>query len=1237
MSTVTVGAALAIYAAVLFAVGFMAQKRGSFPPRTLPLVTALSIGVYCTSWTFYGAVGTAARSGWDYLPIYLGPVLAFTLGLPLIERTISLGKAHGATSLPDLISRRFGRSRSLAALLSGTLVLVSIPYITLQLIAVASTFSVVTGGEETRSQALILSVGAVLAAFGLVFGTRSRDATERSPGLVAAMAFDSVFKLLAFFVVALVALAILSGGEITAPPLPSAEGFTAPRFLLLTALSAFMVLCLPRQFHMTVVEPDGPRTVRRAAPILILYLGLFALLVLPIAGAGAGLGLGASPDIFVLTVPRASGAEALTLLAFVGGFAAAAGMIVVTGIAVGNMISNDLVLPLLSNAGEARAFKHALTIRRLSLCALIVIASLFALTVPEGAMLAELGVVSFAGAAQLAPLLIAAIFAPRVTSPAAVAAIVTGVSLWLILVLGPVVAGGTAFDASPLLKMLLPFIDDQFTAGTLIAGLANVSVLVALTLLAPADLKAREDAARFNSQRAQGALSGTVRVGDLRALLEQIVGKDVAASTARPYANLRDSDLAPAAFVEESERRLSGVLGNASANILLTRLLTSSRVAVGDVMVLMGDASRELRFGQDLLLATLDSLAEGVSVIDAEGKLVAWNKAYEELFDYPSGLLAVGTPVETLLRHNLPRAPEAKLQKRIALLKDGIPHTSETTLRDGRILRLQGRPVPGGGYVTSFSDVTEYRVAQTALAESERTLRFYTDNIPFPIAFADPGQTIRFHNRAYAEMTGMLDQSLVGLPLATVLGEHYAKRSIAIDAVLEGSGRRFVLSPDDIGGDVTWQVTYVPQVSQSGTVLGFFGFYQDISKRRAAQSALEEANRTLEARVEQRTAELSLANTAADSARQEAEAANQSKTRFLAAASHDVLQPLNAARLFASSLEDTLPEGSDEAGTATRIGAAIGSADTLLRSLLNLSKLEAGGVDPKKSAFALGPYLEGIAEEFRPLAEEQGLTLRVVSTGLWTDTDPGLLRSAIQNLLANAVRYTDEGGVLIGVRRVWGRLALDIIDSGRGIAAEDQATIFKEFTRLPRDRDVEGAGLGLATVSRVAGLLGHDIILSSDPGKGTRFRLLIPRAEPRSAVASPRRRSAPGFGGARVLCVDNDRSVLEALEARFTKWGAETSALGSVDAVRAAYANGAAMPDLLILDYQLDGDETGLDVFDFFAEEKECRLPAIVVTASRSEATDEAVRSRGLDILSKPVEPAALRSLSVSLLNAPKV
>jgi PAS domain S-box-containing protein len=1233
MPTITVGAGLVVYAAALFAVGWLARKR-RFGGRGAVLLTALSIGVYCTSWTFYGAVGTAVRTGWDYLPIYLGPILAFTIGLPLIERAVALGKGHGATSLPDMLSRRFGRSGRLAALVTVTLVVVSIPYIALQLIAVSSTFAHLTGAGSTRPPLLILTVALVLAGFGLVFGTRNRDVTHANPGLVSAMAFDSGFKLLAFAAVAIIGAGLAGGqGSFVLPGL--GESFQADRFVLLTLLSGFMMLCLPRQFHMTVVEPEGQRVVRKAAPLAVLYFALFALLVPPLVGAGNALQAEAEPDLLVLAVPQALGLDVLTLIAFTGGFAAAAGMVIVAGVALSTMVASDLVLPALSRKEGTEAFGYALTIRRLSLCVLICLAALFALIVPGGALLAELGVVAFAGAGQLAPLLVATLFVTRIDERAAFLALIAGMAGWIGFVLAPAFFAGSLIDVSRIAAAIFPFLSDDFTRGTVLSLLMNTGVMVAVAAISPAALSTKEEAAHFAAMGAARQVSGQVRLRDLEALLTRIIGEEDTQQLLRLHGPAAEG-FADGTLVAAAEAKLSRVLGNASAHILLNRLLVPGRVDAGEVLVLMGEASRELRFSQELLSATLDNLAEGVSVIDKDARLVAWNKAYTDLFRYPPQLLAVGTHVAELFRHNRPDLTEAEIAKRVAGLQDGKVHNSETILRDGRILRLQGRPVPGGGYVTSFFDVTEYREAEAALAESERATRFYTDNIPFPIAFSDPGETIRFHNKAYARMASAEEQDLTGRSLRQVLGERYALREPSVAGVLRGETQRFVLGPAEIGGKTTWQVTYVPQTTEGGTVLGFFGFYQDISKRRAAQAALEEANRTLEARVVSRTAQLQSANEEADKARKEAETANRSKTRFLAAASHDVLQPLNAARLFASTLEDSLPEETDDQAMARKIGAAIVSADTLLRSLLNLSKLEAGGVDPKKKALALGPFLAGIADEFAPSAAVKDLRLKAVATSLAAYTDPGLLRSALQNLVSNAVRYTDEGGILIGVRPRGMEVVLEVVDTGRGLSSEEIPLIFDEFSRLQRDRDVEGAGLGLATVRRVAQLLEHEIEVSSVPGRGTIFRVYLPKVLMEEERRPASRGAQPDMAGQRVLCVDNDSAVLEALRSRFERWGAKTDAHSSVAAVRTAFTNGAPSPDLLILDYQLDGDETGLDVLDFFRKERGADCPAIVVTASRSPETDAAIAQRGVPILPKPVEPASLRALSVSLLNGRK-
>ena len=363
-----------------------------------------------------------------------------------------------------------------------------------------------------------------------------------------------------------------------------------------------------------------------------------------------------------------------------------------------------------------------------------------------------------------------------------------------------------------------------------------------------------------------------------------------------------------------------------------------------------------------------------------------------------------------------------------------------------------------------------------------------------------------------------------------------------------------------------------------------------------------------------RTAEL-------EGAKGEAERANRAKTRFLAAVSHDLAQPLNAAHLFTHALAQQLlhPEYREAVGN---IDGALGSAEGLLAGLLDISRLDAGGMAPNVHPFCVDDLLQPLAAEFGVLARHKGLELHYVATRAWVRSDPQLLRRALQNFLANAVRYTAHGRIALSCRRDGAGLRIEVRDSGPGIAEADQAAIFEEFRRL--DRGGQGLGLGLAIAERIARLLGHPLALRSQPGRGACFSISVPRTSARPAIASLPAMEPTAAPRSRVLVVDNDADVLRAMQALLEGWQCEVMA--ARDAAEAEACVATAVPDILLLDYHLDQGDTGLALRARLRARMPER-PCVIITADHGEDLRRAVAEAGCQLLYKPLRPLALKSV----------
>ena len=529
---VVLAASLA-WLAVLWAVAAWAERRAAAGRSVVarPTVYALSLAVYCTAWTYYGSVGRAAAGGPAFLAIYLGPTLAMALAWLVLRKMVRIAREQRLTSIADFIASRHGHSRALAALVSAVALVGVVPYVALQLKAIAHGVGLLTG-VAVGSTAIAAAAAALLAAFTIAFGTRTLDARERHEGLVAAVAAESVFKLLAFVAVGVfvcwglfdgpgdIAARVAADAGLAARLLPAAGpgGFDAVSWFALMLLAGLSVLLLPRQFQVAVVENVDERHLRRASWLFPAYLLAINLFVLPIAWGGLLLlGPQADADGFVLALPLQAGQPALALLAYLGGLSAATGMVVVEAIAVGTMVSNDLVLPALLKRGtlaDAALAPRLLRVRRVAIVALLALGWLYLLLAGESRSLVSIGLVSFAAVAQFAPALLLGLFWQGGTKAGALAGLAVGAALWAALLLAPALVGTAGV---PLAEGLF------WSLG------ANLALYVGVSLWRPPQGAEAAQALRFVGALEQGAgervfWAGRARPAALVALLERVLG-----------------------------------------------------------------------------------------------------------------------------------------------------------------------------------------------------------------------------------------------------------------------------------------------------------------------------------------------------------------------------------------------------------------------------------------------------------------------------------------------------------------------------------------------------------------------------------------------------------------------------------------------------------------------------------------------------------------------------------------
>jgi signal transduction histidine kinase/CheY-like chemotaxis protein len=410
-----------------------------------------------------------------------------------------------------------------------------------------------------------------------------------------------------------------------------------------------------------------------------------------------------------------------------------------------------------------------------------------------------------------------------------------------------------------------------------------------------------------------------------------------------------------------------------------------------------------------------------------------------------------------------------------------------------------------------------------------------------------------------------------------------------------------------------------------GLVITFF----DVTPSFEAAEALERSNATLEKRVRDRTEELTRLNSELAQAKSTAEDANISKTRFLAAASHDILQPLNAARLYVTSLVER-QNGGEDSRLVENIDDSLEAIEEILGALLDISRLDAGAMTTSITSFKIGDLMRSLEIEFAPMARAKALKLTFVPCSLPVESDRSLLRRLLQNLISNAIKYTPRGRVLVGCRRRGQSLQIGVYDTGVGIPVLKRGEIFKEFHRLEQGaRIARGLGLGLSIVERLGRVLNHSIAIDSNASGGSVFSVTVPTASAinhTGAVTSATPLSRTPMSGSLIVCIENDPTILDGMKTLLTAWDAEVIAVADPDAAIEAIEAASGRVTGLLVDYHLDrgnGVAAIRDIRRRFGD----AIPAILITADRSPHVRAAAREEQISILNKPVKPASLRAL----------
>ncbi len=939
-----------LYLFLLFSLASWGEKN-SQKARAItshPAIYSLALAIYCTAWTFFGMVGQASRDTWIYLPIMLGPILVYALGYKFIYKMTLVSKKQHITTISDFIASRYGKRQTVALVVTLIALLATIPYIALQLKAVGATFQLLT--QQSNSDVIIFAATAFIAVFAIYFGTRQADVTEYRRGMMLAIAFESTIKLLALVLVAFVGYSAWKRTE-TGPFFDSfvneaaLSQFGSFSFVAQTIMAAAAIICLPRQFHVAIIDNLSLGHIRTARWLFPLYLTIISAVIPIIAIVSKAIfsDTGIEPDFYVLSLAVFSQSTLLQVIVFVGGLSAATAMIIVATLTLSTMLTNDVILPRILAFSDQADSKQDLSsrirfIRRIVIAFILLMAFFYHHQMTGSRSLHSIGLIAFSLVIQLLPAIVGGLYWKKAHAHGVYAGLMIGLVIWVLWLVLPIVSDQVSQVEQ----------NELISQGAMISLAANTFVYAIFSWFAPQRLIDRIQAEAFvspaisanNTVKAQAT---NVTVSDLITLLSTFMGTGRCEQLLDQYKQLNHCELKheakpDEAFLSFCERALGGVIGASSAKVLLDSALRGKKMDFTEIINFFDDTTQAMQFNMTALLTSLENMDQGISVVDKHLNLVAWNKRYADLYPYPDNLLAVGTPIEKLIRFNASQGEfgtdnvEAEVEKRLGHLRSGMPHRFTRQRKDGRVIEMVGNPLPGGGFVTSFNDITGHVEIQQALEESNIDLE------------------------------------------ARIKKRTEEVHSINAELRLE------------------------------------------IERRSEAEKELIRA-------------------------RKAAEDANASKTRFLALASHDVLQPLNAAKLYASALEEQ--ELSDAAhDIIQKLNHSVTSSENLIGTLLDIARLDQGEMKPELEAVDVTLLLAPLVDEMAMRAKEKGLQFSARIRPCWVTADKTYLYRITQNLLSNAVKYTEKGKVLFAVKPVGNVVHFKIIDTKHWYFARKERQYF---------------------------------------------------------------------------------------------------------------------------------------------------------------------------------------------------
>lgn len=627
-----------------------------------------------------------------------------------------------------------------------------------------------------------------------------------------------------------------------------------------------------------------------------------------------------------------------------------------------------------------------------------------------------------------------------------------------------------------------------------------------------------------------------------------------------------------------------------------------------------------------LLQSLIDNLQQGVILTDAFGDVQVWNKQFLKL-----------SQLQPLTQYPSLNVQYLCDQTELQIARLTVNDVFTQILSDGTVIEIRHHRLENGQVIKTYNDITKRHQYAESLKENERWLRTITDNVPAMIAYIDKDKRFAFINKQYQAWYQHPGDTLLGQSLQhSQLFNNYQMIEKFVNRALDGETVTFESHETTTSGDDAYLLkTYVPNILADGTTDGFFVMVTDITERITSANALQQAYDDLEERISIRTAELQaevnsrkLAQVNLSLAKQEAESANESKTKFLAAVSHDLMQPLNAAQLFAASFHSHIT-AKQKSLLIDSIQNSLNDLENLIVTLIDISKLDAGVIQPDNQIFEVNNLLTNIAKDYATIAASQGIHFSSNSTDVSINTDSMLLARILRNYLSNAIKHSAAKHITMQCETLDEQiLRISVSDDGKGIPESDLQDIYVEFKRLDQQKAVHHSlGLGLAIVDKMAKVLEIEIGVASEVGNGAVFWVDIPYMTDVSPTKSVMTMDSPLDQqiGKHVWVVDNDYNICLGMATLLNQWGMEVVTATSYEDLADQVDIQHTPCDVLLVDYHLDNNVTGIEVSDKITSCRATTLPVIMITANFSQALQELAASKNIRVLNKPLKPLKLK------------